>query len=396
MKLRPIAVSLLVTFTPAALVTPNAWAQTATEEPTTSMARARFREGVEFYDKGQFELARAAFLQAYALKKHPAVLLNLAWSCLKAGHPLEAERYFRQFLSEGKEITDRQRADANDGLAQARAKLGHIEVAAAAGTEITIDGEAAGVAPLADAPVAEAGAHTVKMRAPDGAQDTQSVTVTAGEKAVVRFARIIPPAPAPAAGPPAPAAPAAAAESPLPEAPPPSSQQPSPVFAKTPAAAPEHEESHANTMSVVPLIVGGALVLVAGGVAIGFGIVAKNSAQDNADSTGTQIANYETVQGIQKPSCDGATLMRLSGDPSNASSPRALVTNACTVWNNDNSTVNEDATVGNIALGVGIAAAAGTLIYGIIYATHSSGAPKAALVPMVDRSTGGLLVLGSF
>ena len=55
---------------------------------------------MDFYDKGQFENARLAFLQAYALKKHPAVLLNLAQSSAKAGHPLEAAKYFQQFLKE--------------------------------------------------------------------------------------------------------------------------------------------------------------------------------------------------------------------------------------------------------------------------------------------------------
>ena len=76
-------------------------ARAETEDPTTAVARSRFKEGVDFYDKGQYEQARASFLQAYALKKHPAVLLNLAWSCLKSGHALEAEHYFKQFLSRG-------------------------------------------------------------------------------------------------------------------------------------------------------------------------------------------------------------------------------------------------------------------------------------------------------
>ena len=83
----------------------------------------------------------ASFLQAYALKKHPAVLLNLAWSCLKSGHAMEAEKNFKLFLSEGKDITDKQRADANDGLNQSHSKLGRIEVSAVPGTEVTVDGE---------------------------------------------------------------------------------------------------------------------------------------------------------------------------------------------------------------------------------------------------------------
>src|SRR5580658_5564456 len=100
MRTRSVAVALLVAFAPAVAAIP-ARAQSAAEDPTTDMARARFKEGVGFYDKGQFEQARASFLQAYALKKHPTVLLNLAWSCLKSGHTLEAEHYFKQFLVEG-------------------------------------------------------------------------------------------------------------------------------------------------------------------------------------------------------------------------------------------------------------------------------------------------------
>jgi Tfp pilus assembly protein PilF len=179
MKTRPLAVALLLALAPATLPL-STFAQGAADDATTNMARARFKEGVEFYDKGDFEQARVSFLQAYALKKHPAVLLNLAWSCLKAGHALEAEKYFKQFLSESKDITDKQRADANDGLNQSRAKLGRIEVSAVPGTEVTIDGEKVGTTPLTEPVAVEAGAHTVKFKGADGATETQSVTVLGG------------------------------------------------------------------------------------------------------------------------------------------------------------------------------------------------------------------------
>src|SRR5580658_7395024 len=111
MRTRPIAVALLLALAPG--VFPSVVvAQSATDDATTSMARARFKEGVDFFDKGQFDNARVSFLQAYALKKHPAVLLNLAWSCLKSGHAFEAERYFRQFLTDSKDVSDKQRLDA--------------------------------------------------------------------------------------------------------------------------------------------------------------------------------------------------------------------------------------------------------------------------------------------
>ena len=58
MKSRPLALTLLLTFAPVASAAPT-WAQSNAEDPTTSMARARFKEGVEFYDKAQYELLRA-------------------------------------------------------------------------------------------------------------------------------------------------------------------------------------------------------------------------------------------------------------------------------------------------------------------------------------------------
>ena len=54
---------------------------------------------------------------------HPAVLLNLAQSSAKANHPLEAAKYFNQFLREATTATPQQRKDAE-----------------AAGWEIAIDG----------------------------------------------------------------------------------------------------------------------------------------------------------------------------------------------------------------------------------------------------------------
>src|SRR5439155_9574 len=90
-------------------------ATTAAATTTTKAARARFQEGVEFFDKGQFENARAAFLQAYALKKHPAVLLNLAQSCSKSNHWVDSAKYFQQYLRESQGLTAQQRTDGEKG-----------------------------------------------------------------------------------------------------------------------------------------------------------------------------------------------------------------------------------------------------------------------------------------
>jgi len=67
MRHRFLAAALLLASVPVATAGP-CWGQSP-EDATTVVARARFKEGVEFYDKGDFERARASFLQAYALKK---------------------------------------------------------------------------------------------------------------------------------------------------------------------------------------------------------------------------------------------------------------------------------------------------------------------------------------
>ena len=159
MRIRSIAAALLISLSPIAMSTPSL-AQSA-EDPTVKAARARFNEGVEFFDKGQYENARAAFLQAYALRKHPAVLINLAQSSLRSGHTLEAARYFEQYLHESTALSAAQRADAEKGLAEARTKLGRVEISAPTGAEVYVDGDHAGTAPLSAPVEVEPGSHTI-------------------------------------------------------------------------------------------------------------------------------------------------------------------------------------------------------------------------------------------
>jgi hypothetical protein len=388
MRHRFLALSLLLGCAPAFSTAPG-WAQTA-EDATTAMARARFKEGVEFFDKGDFEQARASFLQAYALKKHPAVLLNLAWSCLKAGHPLEAEKYFEQFPGDSKEVTDKQRADAADGLAQSRAKLGRIQVVAAAGAEVTLDGERAGVAPLAEAIYVEPGAHTVRTKGADGTVDIESVTVLAGEERVARGSK----AAAPVAAPP----PAAVAPAPPPAPPPPAPAPPppAPVAQPAPAPAPESPKGEAPPptraetraepafgksffpANMVPVYVGGALTIVSAGVAIALG-ASKQDALSNANATAGNIR------------AQGGTC------PAPAASEAALV-NACSILASDNDNVNADATGANVAIGVAVASLVGTVVYWAVAdkAGTSPSSGRAMITPIVGPSVGGVAVTGAF
>ncbi len=378
MKSRHLAVALALALVPAAVAAPMP-ARAQAEDATTAMARARFKEGVEFYDKGEFEQARASFLQAYALKKHPAVLLNLAWSCLKSGHAMEAEKYFRQFLSESKDITDKQRADANDGLTQSRAKLGRIEVSAVPGTEVTIDGERVGTTPLTDPVAVEAGAHTVKFKGADGSTETQSVTVLGGERAVAKFKS--------AAGAAGGATPTATPENKPAEEPKTAAiSAPPPAEENKPSEAPPQKEAPVSSgggplsapKNIVPVVILASVAVVALGTGVFFGVVQKDSAQNNANTVANEI--IANVPAGRTPSGICTT-----NTPSNFQAP-------CQDYATDVNNVNQDATAGNVLVGIGVAALVAGGISWIVADKGSSSAtgPRPVVAPMVGQGTRGL------
>ena len=135
-------------------------------------ARQRFNEGVKFFDAGQYDKARAAFLQAWVLKKHPAVLLNLAQSSLRGHHEAEAARYFDQYLHDAG-ATESGKTIAANGLAEARTKDGRLDVRAPASVEVFVDDQSVGVgARVVDV---DPGSHAVRA-----GTASQTVNVAAG------------------------------------------------------------------------------------------------------------------------------------------------------------------------------------------------------------------------
>src|SRR5258706_16032453 len=82
-------------------VVPLLTAGAALAEPPTEavkMARKRFQEGVVAIDSGNYEAARVALQQAYALKPPPPGLRNLGEAELKTGPFLEAARHPSTFI----------------------------------------------------------------------------------------------------------------------------------------------------------------------------------------------------------------------------------------------------------------------------------------------------------
>lgn len=154
------------------------------EDAATEMARERFNEGVKYFDASDFEKARLAFLQAYALRAHPAVLLNLAQSELRADHAPEAASHFSQYLREH----DAKSQDAKSGLARAKSKVLEVKVTADVEEMIVfVDRKEVGRTPLPDSLYLAPGAHSL-----EGKHEDQVVNVTVeGDAGSTRQASLV-------------------------------------------------------------------------------------------------------------------------------------------------------------------------------------------------------------
>jgi hypothetical protein len=173
----------------------------AQDDITLSMARERFKEGVAYFDKKDFAKARVAFLQAYALKKHPAVLLNLAQSELRSGHEADAAKHFAQYLREHKDATDSERQGAETGLTAAKALVGEVALEVdTVGAEVYVDGDLEGSAPLPGSIFLAPGTHELQARK-DGKTTKSEINATAGQSSSVSLRLAAPGRPAtPVAG----------------------------------------------------------------------------------------------------------------------------------------------------------------------------------------------------
>jgi hypothetical protein len=357
---RCIPLLLLASSAQATLLSVPARAFAQANDPTLQAAHDRFAEGVAFFDKGEFERARASFLQAYALHKHPAVLMNLAQSSLRSGHTLDADHYFLRYLHESTSLTPEKRAEAEKGLAEARLKLGRLDITAPAGAAVTVDGETM----PADGPSTidvEPGSHTVKA-----ADESATVSVSAGQTVPVKLVKSKPP---PVVAPVEPIAPPA-------EPPPPSGPPPPPPAEP---AKPHGLGLFSPPESTAPVYVGGAVGLVGFAGAIIFAVF-EGSAQSSYNNEASAVM--------------GAT----KGQSVPCQNPKAgsQLASACSQLNSDASDGNTDATIANVGVGVGIAGLAFAAGWYLFAHKAQPKEPSASWVthisPTVGRESGGLKV----
>jgi hypothetical protein len=109
-----------------------------------------FREGIDAFDRRDFEAARVAFLQTFALKPSaPVVRRNLGLAEIYSGHYLEGARRLARVIHTTDEGTSQDRARMLESLKKAEAHLERVTIEVnEEGAEIVIDDVALGSSPL--------------------------------------------------------------------------------------------------------------------------------------------------------------------------------------------------------------------------------------------------------
>ncbi len=146
-------------------------------------ARARFEAGVAAYDAKDYQSALAAFSDAYRIKPHPVVRLNIANCYERLGRHTEAEEQYQSFLEEMPDSP--KAAEVKRSIARISKRIGTIQLDVdPPDATVTINGKS--VQPNQPHRV-NAGRYTIEASAPGYASRSEEVAVPGGSQPEVRL-----------------------------------------------------------------------------------------------------------------------------------------------------------------------------------------------------------------
>ncbi len=171
-------------------VTPQRWAFADEEakDAVTDQARKLHDEGTTLFEKQDYAGACAAFAAAYSLKRHYQIAGSLGDCEMQLGRNREAAEHLDSFIREYPP------GDPPEQLERAKALLARARLSAATlvfdvpmtGTQVFLDGQPIGKAPIEGERFVEPGQHRIEAMA--GLELVrQTVDVSAGEQRVVKL-----------------------------------------------------------------------------------------------------------------------------------------------------------------------------------------------------------------
>ena len=377
------------------------------QDNVTKMAREKFLEGVKAYDAGRYEEARIHFLQAYSLKRHPAVLLNLGQSELKSNHVEDGGNHLQQFLRESNDATDDQKKAARDGVADAQRKTAFvILIVDADGSDLSIDGKTIGKSPLPDPYFVTPGAHkaTANYRGKKETVDFEGkrgtavpVSITLGVQGSVAPAPGPVPSPDPTPAPP----PSGVTPGPAPIGPAPA---PGAGFGPPPDTGPDVSrkgfiEWYKERPAAWALTAAAGLGL---GFTVGFGIaagIANSNAGSIEDQINTELAKPGSPLGEGDQPCGPRDDPGIDPDTKISPKDHPHYAEACGSLRQNLEAYDDDIMGVAIAGAITGAVVIAFVVYYIVDSKNSSSGrrtPPLLVAPVVSPTEGGLGVVGQF
>jgi hypothetical protein len=288
--MRGIAASVLAGLG-LALAIGSAAAQESDEED------AVIRHALQLRKSGEDRAALVELQRAYDLGHSPRAVAQLGFAEQALGMWPQAEAHVGEALrARDDHWVRKNRATVEQALATIRAHVGRVEIVGGEpGAQVTVNGQAAGALPLADAIAVSAGPVEIEVRAAGFAPSIKTVNIAVGEYTRVPFT-LRPPVRTAQAAPPRAIAPV----QPVPSA---------VAQAQTVAPAPERNDGRGQRYAGIGLVAGG-LVAVGGGVAASLTAKKKFDAI-NADAAADRP--YNEANGNWKGYETAATVLYVVG-----------------------------------------------------------------------------------
>ncbi|MBW2278790.1 MAG: tetratricopeptide repeat protein [Deltaproteobacteria bacterium] len=179
-----VFISFLVLVVVVSMAGEQLWAQ------ETDPAKAAFDSGLRLYQEENFPGAAAAFREAYDLKPTWKILFNIGQAEAAAKrYGLALEALQKYLVQGGDDVPTDRGQEVRSEVKRLLDLVGMLQVEAAEGSEISVDSEARGTAPLPGViPVSAGVDHQVASRTSEGDSTERTVRVLSGQTLVVDLA----------------------------------------------------------------------------------------------------------------------------------------------------------------------------------------------------------------
>ena len=161
----------------------------ADDNPSQKEANLHFQRAILLYGEADYRAALVEFKRAYEIAPHVTLLYNLGQTYHQLQNYADALTTFERFLAEGGSA---HRAEVENAVGVLKSRVGKLDIAAAAGSEITIDDEPVGKAPLGKPVSVSIGRRRVAASRPGETPTSRFVDVAAGETQAISLDAVPP------------------------------------------------------------------------------------------------------------------------------------------------------------------------------------------------------------